>query len=47
MEKELSEPARQIKKIFEDYYDPEKKEQRKILNNREKIKEEKEKDLGI
>ena len=46
-EKELSEPARQFEQIFKEHHDPEMREKRKILNNRKKNIEEKEKDLGL
>lgn len=44
---ELSEPARQFQKIFEDYHNPEIREKKKILKNRIKRAEEIEKDLGL
>ena len=43
----LSEPARQFERIFEEYHNPEIREKRKILNNRAKRIEDKEKDLGL
>jgi hypothetical protein len=47
MDKKRNEPARQFEEIFREHHDPEMKYKKKILDNREKRKEDIREDLGI